>query len=45
MYGLADGRLVEPMYVVRVDGTVPEYDLRDVEDTVMVRVTESEFGR
>jgi len=45
VYGLADDRLVEPMYVVRVDGRVPEYDLRDVEDTVIVRVTESEFGR
>ncbi|MFB6304398.1 MAG: DUF5804 family protein [Haloferacaceae archaeon] len=43
VYGVADGRLVEPMYVVRTDGEVPEYDLRDVEETVVVRVTESEF--
>lgn len=44
VYGLEDGRLVEPMYVTRrPDGTVPEYDLRDVDRTVVVRVTESEF--
>lgn len=35
--------LVEPMYVRRIDGDVPSYDLRDVEETVVVRVTESEF--
>ncbi|WP_338742128.1 DUF5804 family protein [Haloplanus salilacus] len=44
VYGLADDELVEPMYVTRVDDTVPEYDLRAVDDTVVVRVTESEFG-
>ena len=44
VYGLVDGRLVEPMYVVRVDGTIPGYDLRDVDETVVVRVTEAEFG-
>lgn len=37
-------RLVEPMLVTRTGETVPEYDLRDVEETVTVRVTESEFG-
>ncbi|HMB50646.1 DUF5804 family protein [Natronoarchaeum rubrum] len=37
------GKLVEPLYVRRTDGSVPEYDLRDVEETVVVRVTESEF--
>jgi len=37
------GELVEPLYVRRTDGSVPEYDLRDVEETVVVRVTESEF--
>jgi len=36
-------RLVEPMLVARTGGTVPEYDLRDVEETLVVRVTESEF--
>ena len=46
LYGLTgDGELVEPMYVTRrEDGSVPSYDLRDVEDTVAVRVAESEFG-
>jgi len=37
-------RLVEPMYVTRTGDRLPEYDLRDVEETVLVRVTESEFG-
>lgn len=44
VYGLVDDELVEPMYVSRVDGSVPEYDLRPVDGTVVVRVTESEFG-
>lgn len=37
-------RLVEPMLVTRTGETIPEYDLRDVDETVTVRVTESEFG-
>ncbi|MFB6112873.1 MAG: DUF5804 family protein [Halodesulfurarchaeum sp.] len=44
IYGLEDDSLVEPMYAKRREGSVPDYDLRDVEDTVVVRVTESEFG-
>jgi hypothetical protein len=36
--------LVEPMLVTRTGDRIPEYDLRDVEDTLVVRVTESEFG-
>ncbi len=44
VYGVADGELVEPMYVTRRDGEIPEYDLRDVEETLVVRVTEDEFG-
>ncbi|AKH98062.1 DUF5804 family protein [Halanaeroarchaeum sulfurireducens] len=44
IYGVDDGRLVEPMYAARTVDGVPEYDLRDVSDTVVVRVTESEFG-
>ncbi|WP_128475824.1 DUF5804 family protein [Halorussus pelagicus] len=45
VYGLtAESDLVEPMYLTRQDGEIPSYDLRDVEDTVVVRVTESEFG-
>lgn len=45
LYGVADGRLVEPMFVARTGDSLPEYDLREVEDTVTVRVTEAEFGR
>lgn len=37
-------RLVDPMFVTRTGHELPEYDLREVEDTVIVRVTESEFG-
>ncbi|GAB3025216.1 DUF5804 family protein [Natronobiforma cellulositropha] len=37
-------RLVEPLYVRRVDGEVPEYDLRDVEETLVVRLTPGEFS-
>lgn len=45
VYGLTeDDELVEPMYLSRRDGEIPDYDLRDVADTVVVRVTESEFG-
>jgi hypothetical protein len=36
-------RLVEPMLVARTGETIPEYDLRDVEETLTVRLTESEF--
>lgn len=38
-------RLVEPMYVTRTDGSLPTYDLREVEETVIVRVSEREFMR
>ena len=37
-------RLVEPMFVTRTGESIPEYDLRPVADTLVVRVTESEFG-
>lgn len=37
-------RLVEPMLVTRTGDSIPEYDLCDVEETLIVRVTESEFG-
>lgn len=37
-------RLVEPMLVTRTGEDIPEYDLRDVDETLIVRVTESEFG-
>lgn len=44
LYGVADGRLVDPMFVRRTGGEVPEYDLRPVDETVAIRVTEGEFG-
>lgn len=44
VYGLEDGRLVEPMFVTRRDGEIPTYDLRDVSETVLVRVSDDEFG-
>jgi hypothetical protein len=37
-------RLVEPMFVTRTGETLPEYDLREVTETLVVRVTEAEFG-
>ena len=37
-------RLVEPMLLTRTDETIPEYDLREVDGTLVVRVTEEEFG-
>lgn len=44
VFGLEDGELVEPMFLARSDGApLPEYDLRDVEETVRVRVTQGEF--
>jgi hypothetical protein len=39
-----DPRLVEPMLVTRTGAEIPEYDLRAVDQTLVVRVTESEFG-
>jgi len=36
-------RLVEPMFVTRTGPELPEYDLRDVEETLTVRVTKAEF--
>ena len=36
--------LVEPMLVTRTGDGIPEYDLRAVDDTLVVRVTEDEFG-
>jgi hypothetical protein len=44
IFGVEDDGLVEPMYVTRVDGEVPAYDLRDVEETIIVRVTADEFS-
>ncbi|MFB6211838.1 MAG: DUF5804 family protein [Halobacteriales archaeon] len=35
--------LTEPMFLRRVDGSIPSYDLADVDDTLIVRVTTEEF--
>lgn len=47
--GAGDGgtlpRLVEPMLVTRTGDTIPEYDIRDVDETLVVRVTEAEFEK
>jgi len=37
-------RLVDPMFVASTGPDLPEYDLREVADTLVVRVTEAEFG-
>jgi len=44
VFGLVDGDPVEPMFVQRVQGQTPEYDLRDVDETLVVRVSEAEFS-
>ncbi len=49
IYGLlteTDGPsvLVDPMFTRRIDGSVPDYDLRDVSETLTIRVTATEFG-
>jgi len=44
IFGVKDNRLVEPMYVTRVTDSVPSYDLRDVDETVVVRLSEDEFS-
>ncbi|WP_299265012.1 DUF5804 family protein [Halorientalis sp.] len=36
--------LVEPMYAARTGPELPAYDLRDVSETLLVRVAEDEFG-
>jgi hypothetical protein len=43
VYGIDGEQLVEPMFVARTDHELPEYDLRDVDDTLRVRVTREEF--
>ena len=43
VFGIDERRLVEPMFVTRTGPELPEYDLQDVEETLVVRVTESEF--
>lgn len=36
--------LVDPMFTRRIDGSVPDYDLQEVTDTLVIRVTATEFG-
>lgn len=43
VFGVEEGALVEPMFLARQQGEVPEYDLRDVDETAIVRVSEDEF--
>jgi hypothetical protein len=49
IYGVSDRELTDPLYVRRRDERegredLPEYDLEDVDETIVVRVDESEFG-
>ncbi len=44
VYGVDDGALREPMFVARTGPELPEYDLHEVDETLVVRVTEAEFG-
>ena len=44
MFGIHDGALLEPMFVTRTGPDLPTYDLHEVDDTLVVRVTEAEFG-
>lgn len=44
VYGVEEDHLVEPMYIQRQGDEIPTYDLRPVDDTLLVRITRSEFG-
>jgi len=44
IFGVDEGRLLEPMFVARTGPELPPYDLHEVEETLVVRVTESEYG-
>ena len=44
VYGVRNDRLLDPMYLARTDDRLPEYDLHETDDTVVVRVTEAEFS-
>lgn len=44
VFGIEDGELLEPMFVARTGENLPDYDLHEVDETLTVRVTESEFG-
>lgn len=38
-------RLTEPLQARRIGGSTPAYDLHDVDDTLIVRITPEEFGQ
>jgi hypothetical protein len=45
IYGLIDGRLTDPLYTQLVEGgTLPPYDLKPVDDTIVVRITADEYS-
>lgn len=44
VFGVDDRQLLEPMFVTRTGPELPEYDLHEVNETLVVRVTETEFG-
>lgn len=44
VYGVRENRLLDPMFLARTDDRLPEYDLHETDDTVVVRVTEAEFS-
>jgi hypothetical protein len=44
VFGVDGEALLGPMFVTRTGRELPAYDLHDVEETLVVRVTESEFG-
>ncbi len=44
VFGVDDRELLEPMFVTRTGHELPTYDLHDVDETLIVRVTEAEFG-
>jgi len=44
VYGVDEGRLVDPLFVRRGGDEIPEYDIRDVDETVVVRVSEEEYA-
>jgi hypothetical protein len=44
VFGVADGELLEPMFLTRTGTELPAYDLHEVDETLVVRVTEAEFG-
>ncbi|WP_336135778.1 DUF5804 family protein [Natronomonas amylolytica] len=44
VFGIREEELLEPMFVTRTGHELPDYDLHEVDDTLVVRVTEDEFG-